>query len=249
VAVAPASSNIGVGASVQLAATVRSGATLLTDRVVGWSSSNEAVAVVSSTGRVTGLKAGAVTITATSEGVSGTALVAVGIASVFVSPTPTSVVAGQTRQLTAVARDASNTAVPGVPFQWSSASNAIATVDGNGLVTGVAPGTVNISAAVGTVSGVASVSVTPAPVANVVVTPSAPNVALGGQVQLTATLTDAAGNVLTGRVVQWSSGNTARATVNSSGLVTATSSTNNKGTVTITATSEGKSGSAIVTVQ
>ena len=249
VAVAPASSNLGVGASVQLAATVRSGATILTDRVVGWSSSNEAVAVVSSTGRVTGLKAGAVTITATSEGVSGTAFVAVGIASVFVSPTPTSVVAGQTRQLTAVARDASNTTVPGVPFQWSSASNAIATVDGNGLVTGVAPGTVNISAAVGSVSGAASVSVTPAPVANVVVTPSAPTVPLGGQVQLTATLTDAAGNVLTGRVVQWSSNNLNRATVNSSGLVTVTTSSSNKGTVTITATSEGKSGSAIVTVQ
>jgi uncharacterized protein YjdB len=248
VAVAPPSSNIGIGASVQLAATVRSGATVLTDRVVGWTSSNDAVAtVVAGTGLVTGRKAGAVTITATSEGVSGTAFVAVGIASVFVSPTPTSVVAGQTRQLTAVARDASNTAVPGVPFQWSSASNAIATVNATGLVTGVAPGTVNISAAVGTVSGSASVSVTPAPVANVVVTPSAPNVAAGSQVQLTATLTDAAGNVLTGRVVQWSSNNLNRATVNSSGLVT--TSLINKGTVTITATSEGKSGSAIVTVQ
>jgi len=248
VSVAPPSRNIGVGVSVQLAATVRSGSTILTDRVVGWSSSNQAVAtVVANTGLVTGVKAGAVTITATSEGVSGTAFVAVGIASVFVSPTPTSVVAGQTRQLTAVARDASNTAVPGVPFQWSSASNAIATVDANGLVTGVAPGTVNISAAVGSVSGAASVSVTPAPVANVAVTPSAPNVPAGQTVQLTATLTDAAGNVLTGRVVQWSSNNTARATVNSSGLVT-TSSTN-KGTVTITATSEGKSGSATVTVQ
>jgi uncharacterized protein YjdB len=247
VTVAPPSSNIGVGAWVQLGATVRSGATILTDRVVGWSSSNEAVAVVSSTGRVTGLKAGAVTIMATSEGVSGTAFVAVGIASVAVSPTPTSVVAGQTRQLSAVARDASNTAVPGVPFQWSSASTGIATVDGNGLVTGVAAGTVNISAAVGTVSGSASVSVTPPPVATVVVTPSAPNVPAGQQIQLTATLRDAAGNVLTGRVVQWSSSNALRATVNTTGLVSTSSV--NKGTVTITATSEGKSGSAIVTVQ
>lgn len=247
VAVAPSSSNIGVGASVQLGATVRSGATILTDRVVGWSSSNEAVATVSSTGRVTGLKAGAVTITATSEGVSGTAFVAVGIASIVVSPTPTSVVARQTRQLTAVARDATNAIVAGVPFQWSSASTAIATVDGNGLVTGVAAGTVAISAAVGTVSGSASVSVTPQPVANVVVAPTTPNVAAGQSVQLTATLTDAAGNVLTGRVIQWSSSNQLRATVNSSGLVT--TSPTNKGTVTITATSEGKSGSATVTVQ
>ena len=251
VTVAPPSSNIGIGASVQLAPTVRSGATILTDRVVGWSSSNDAVAVVSSTGRVTGLKAGAVTITATSEGVSGTAFVAVGIASVIVSPTPTSVVAGQTRQLTAVARDALNVAVAGVPFAWSSASTAIATVNANGLVTGVSQGTVNITAAVGTVSASASVSVTPPPVANVVVTPSAPNVSAGGQVPLTATLTDASGNVLTGRVVQWSSNNTNRATVNpATGASTiVTTFLNNKGTVTITATSEGKSGSAIITVQ
>jgi uncharacterized protein YjdB len=248
VTVAPPSSGIAVGASVQLGATVRSGATILTDRVVGWTSSNEAVAVVSSTGRVTGLKAGAVTITATSEGVSGTAFVAVGIASVVVSPSPTSVGAGQTRQLTAVARDASNATVPGVPFQWSSASTAIATVDANGLVTGVSAGTVNISAAVGTVAGSASVSVTPPPVDVVTVTPSAPNVPAGQTVQLTATLKDANGNVLTGRVVQWSSSNASRATVNSTtGLVTTSSI--NKGTVTITATSEGKSGSAIVTVQ
>jgi uncharacterized protein YjdB len=106
---------------------------------------------------------------------------------------------------------------------------------------------VSISAAVGTVAGSASVSVTPPPVDNVTVTPSAPNVPAGQTVQLTATLKDANGNVLTGRVVQWSTSNALRAIVNSSGLVT-TSSTN-KGTVTITATSEGKSGSAIVTVQ
>lgn len=163
VTVAPASSNIAVGAAVQLAATVRSGATVLADRVVGWSSTNETIAVVSSTGRVTGLKSGVVTITATSEGVSGTAFIAVGISSVVVTPNPTSVVAGQTRQLTAVARDAANATVTGVPFVWSSANTTTATVDANGLVTGRAAGTVNITAAVGTVSGSSAVTVTPKP--------------------------------------------------------------------------------------
>jgi trimeric autotransporter adhesin len=251
VTVAPASSNIAVGAALQLVPTVRSGATVLTDRVVGWTSTNETIAVVSSTGRVTGLKAGVVTITATSEGVSGTAFVAVGISSVVVSPNPTSVVAGQTRQLTAVARDAANATVTGVPFVWSSANTTTATVDGNGLVTGRVAGVVSISAAVGTVSGSSSVTVTPAPVNTVEVTPAAPNVIGGQTVQLTATLKDAAGNVLTGRSTTWLSNNITFAPVNpTTGLVTTSSSVLAKGAkVTITATSEGKSGTSIVTIQ
>jgi uncharacterized protein YjdB len=248
VTVAPPSNNINVGAQLQLSATVRSGTTVLTDRVVGWSSSNEAVAVVSSTGRVTGIKAGAVTITATSEGVSGTAFVAVGIASVVVTGSSGAIIVGQTKQLTATARDAANATVSGVPFTWSSASTAIATVNATGLVTGRGAGTVNNSAAVGTVSGAFSVTVNPPPVDTVTVTPATANVSLGVPAQLTATLKDANGNVLTGRVVTWTSSNQSRASVSSSGLVVATVPLN-KGTVTITATSEGKSGTSLVTVQ
>jgi trimeric autotransporter adhesin len=160
VTVAPPSNSIAVGGAVQLVPTVLSGTTVLTNRVVGWTSSSDAVAVVSSTGRVTGLKAGVVTITATSEGVSGTATIIVGITSVVITPSPTSVAVGQTRQLTAVARDASNTAVPGVTFVWASSNTATATVTASGLVTGQAAGTVNISASIGAVSGSAPVTVT-----------------------------------------------------------------------------------------
>jgi uncharacterized protein YjdB len=245
VTVAPASNNIAVNASVQLGATVRSGSTILTDRVVGWTSSNDAVAVVSSAGRVTGLKAGAVTITATSEGVSGTAFVAVGIASVTVTPNPTSVFIGATRQLTATARDASNATVQGVPFQWSSAAIQTATVDGTGLVTGKALGTVNITAAVGSVTGSSAVTVQLAPVATVTVLPATATIPKGGQVQLTATLKDANGNILTGRTVTWTS-NSSVAGVSSSGLVKGSSTAT--GTATITATSEGKKGTATITV-
>jgi len=243
VTVAPASTNIAVGASVQLSATVRSGTTIV-DRVVGWTSSNNAVAIVSSSGQVTGLKAGTVTITATSEGITGTAFVAVGISSVVVTPNPTSVNVAWTKQLTAVARDASNNIVAGVAFQWSSANPSAATVDATGLVTGVAPATVNISAAVGTVSGASAVTVTLAPVSTVTVAPATSTIAVGQTVPLTATLKDAQGNVLSGRSVTWSSSSNTVATV-VGGLVTAKA----KGTVTITATSEGKSGTATVTVQ
>lgn len=247
VTVAPPSSNIPLNASVQLTATVRAGATILTDRIVGWTSSSDAVAIVSSAGRVTGLKAGTAIITATSEGISGTAFVVVGISSVVVTPNGTTVGIGQTRQLTATARDASNNTVQGVPLVWSSAATEIATVDGAGLVTGKAVGTVSVSAAVGTVSGSSAVTVVRLPVATVKVTPSTATITRGNTVQLTATLKDASGNILTDRTITWTSNNPFVAAVNSSGLVTASSIAT--GTATITATSEGKKDTASITVK
>jgi uncharacterized protein YjdB len=79
VTVAPPSASIAGGQTVQLAATVRDdiGATV-TDRAVAWTSSDETVATVSTTGLVTGRRAGGpVTITATSEERSGTSQVTV----------------------------------------------------------------------------------------------------------------------------------------------------------------------------
>lgn len=83
--------------------------------------------------------------------------------------------------------------------------------------------------------------VIPAPVATVVVTPKTQVVFVGAPLQLSATMRDAQGNVLTGRVVSWSTSDAYAAIVSATGLVTAVG----QGAVTITATSEGKSGSAV----
>ena len=85
---------------------------------------------------------------------------------------------------------------------------------------------------------------TPEPVATVTVTAAQPNVMIGASVQMSASTLDAAGNVLTGRSVTWSSSNGAIATVNTSGSVTGAS----LGDATITATSEGQTGSASIGV-
>jgi alpha-tubulin suppressor-like RCC1 family protein len=75
VAVTPAAPSIAVGASVQLATTLKDVAgTLLTGRVVTWTSSNAAITTVSSKGLLTATGLGVDTITATSEGMSGTAV-------------------------------------------------------------------------------------------------------------------------------------------------------------------------------
>ena len=74
---APATS-VNVGETIQLAATLRDqSGNALNGRTVGWTTSNGSVASVSSTGLVTGVAAGAATITATSEGKAGTAAITV----------------------------------------------------------------------------------------------------------------------------------------------------------------------------
>ncbi len=84
----------------------------------------------------------------------------------------------------------------------------------------------------------------PAPVATVSVTPQTGSLIATAALDLTATVRDAAGNVLSGRLVSWLSGNNAVATVTPYGGVTALA----PGSCVITATAEGKSGSATITV-
>ena len=85
------------------------------------------------------------------------------VASVVVTPASATIAAGATTALTATALDATNQPVPGVPFTWSSADAAVATVSSTGVVTGVSAGTTTISATTSGVSGQSTISVTSAP--------------------------------------------------------------------------------------
>ncbi|PYO44466.1 MAG: hypothetical protein DMD29_00320, partial [Gemmatimonadetes bacterium] len=107
-------------------------------------------------------------------------------------------------------------------------------------------GTLNVNAVFGALSNLASGTTTAstAPVASVTISPASASVVVGAVEQLTTTLKDAAGNVLTGRTVTWASSALGVATVSGSGLVTGLV----VGTATITATSEGQSGTASITV-
>ncbi len=88
----------------------------------------------------------------------------------------------------------------------------------------------------------------PAPVTSVDVTPGAASATVGQTIQLTAIPRDASGAALSGRQLSWSSTNTAVATVDQTGRVSAVGAGTATITATITATSEGKSGAAAVTV-
>src|SRR5436309_12205760 len=250
VTVSPASVSVLQGQTVQLTATPRdANGNPLTGRVITWQSSNSAIASVNGSGLVTGVgPGGPVTITATSEGQSGTASVTVTVApvaAVTVTPSSGTVAIGQTVQLTATPRDATGNPLTGRVTTGQSSNSAIASVNGSGLVSGVASGgPVTITATSEGRSGTSAITVTGVPVASVTVSPASASVPAGQTVQLSATLRDANGNILTGRSVTWSSNNTPVATVTGAGLVTGKVA----GSATITATSEGQSGTSAITV-
>src|SRR5207249_2198048 len=105
-------------------------------------------ATVDQTGLVSGVSSGPVTITATSEGQSGTAAVSVPgmpVASVSVIPATATVQVGDTLQLTTLVEDASGNILTGRTITWSSSSPSVATVSLSGLVTGVAAGSATIT--------------------------------------------------------------------------------------------------------
>ncbi len=161
--VMPDPATVVVGQTVQLTATPRDASgNALSGRVVSWSSSDAVVATVNNTGLVSGVGVGSATITATSEGQSGTTAISVvtgPVASVEVSPGSARVVLGATVQLRAQPRDAGGNPLDGREATWSSSNDAAATVDASGLVTGQTAGSATITATSGGVSGTATIEV------------------------------------------------------------------------------------------
>ncbi len=173
VTLSPTSANLIVGGSATtLTATLRDAANaVLTGRTIAWSSSNSSIATVSPTGIVTPVSAGTATISATSEGRSGSATITVAnpapapVATVSITPsTATLAVGGGSTTLTATLRDASNTVLSGRSVSWGSSNSAVATVSASGVVTPIAAGSATITASSEGRSASASVTVTsPAP--------------------------------------------------------------------------------------
>jgi len=145
VSVAPPSSTIGVGAQVQLAATVQPPSA---PQSVTWSTGDQTIATVDNTGNVTGIGRGTTTITATStvdpSRMGASTITVLGVIGIAVAPTVDSVrVNGTTQFLATVNADGGvSTAAT-----WSSLDPPVATVNpATGLATGVSPGMATIRA-------------------------------------------------------------------------------------------------------
>ena len=232
----PSAAAIEVGDTVTLAAS----STRVGDRIF-WSSSNPAVASVSDSGIVTGTGAGSAVISAEGldSGASDSAALTVTevvARALTVRPLSAAIAADATLLLTATSTD------PADLFTWTSADTDIAVVNGAGLVTGVAPGTVDITAE-GTNSGESdssAITITEPIVHQVRVSPTAASVAAGETVRFGASSTRAGDSFV------WTSEDDAIAAVDATGLVSGIV----PGTVTITVTGtvSGVNNTAVVTV-
>jgi uncharacterized protein YjdB len=165
-------------------------------------------------------------------------------ATIAVTPSPVTVILGQSQALTATMRDATGNVVAGPTVTWASDATSIADVTSTGRVAGVAEGTAVITVTGDGVTTSVPVRVAPVPVASVSVSPTPLSVEEDQWAGLTATVKDQAGNPLTGRGLVWTVNNPAIAEVTASGRVVGVA----PGTAMVTATSEGRSGSVMVTV-
>lgn len=155
--------------------------------------------------------------------------------SIAVTPETPSVQVGKTQQMTATGTysDGSTKTITST-VDWTSSDTSEASVSSTGLVTGVAPGTVTVTAALDDLSGTTSVTVTIANLASIAITPNNASILSDGSQQFTAigTLDDGSTVNITDEVT-WNSSDTSVATINSSGLATAVAT----GTTNITAIS------------
>lgn len=163
VSVTPATATLQVGQTLQLtASTLSSSGATLTGHAVSWSSFDATIATVSATGLATALKPASVTITATSEGKTGTATLTVtpgALATVRLTLRDTVIVMGKTTTATAALLDSAGNAISNVPVTYTSSDTTIAVAGTSGTITGAYEGTVTIRATANGKTGSASLRV------------------------------------------------------------------------------------------
>ncbi len=172
------------------------------------------------------------------------------LVSIAVTPQSASIAPGTAQQFVATGTYTDgSTKVLTASASWISSAPAVATIDGSGGAVAVSAGTAMITAESGSISGSAMLTVTPAALVSLVVTPALPSVSPGETEQFTATGTFADGSTqdLT-RTVDWSSSNTAVATIGTTGTTSGLAQTLIAGTSTISAISAGVTGSTVLTV-
>jgi uncharacterized protein YjdB len=175
------------------------------------------------------------------------------ITGILINPADPTVPVGTTIQFNAVGyfNDESNRDISS-QVAWSSSNPTVATIDANGLAKAISTGTTKIQATsgipptiVGGSVGSTTLTVGPANLSSLSVSPSNPSLPAGVTQQLTAMAiyNDGTSYDLTGQVT-WSSSDPSVATINSSGLATAIT----PGTTTLSIVFGGVAGSTTFTV-
>lgn len=254
VQVTPTNTNLPVQATTQFTATAvfTDNSTRNVTTLATWSSSNSAIAVVANSGptigRATALAEGTSTITATYQGSSGTSLltVAASVQSIAVTPANPTTVLGLPVAFVATAILSNNaTLVVTDNASWVSSDDTVATVTAAGIAAPVKAGSATITATYLGKSGTSTLTVSPATLSSLAITPNPISLAKGASQQLTATGTysDTTTRDLTGVATWLSSAATVAAVSNangSRGLLTAVGS----GSSSVTAAFQGVTSAA-----
>lgn len=208
------------------------------NKKISYSSNNTSIATVTTEGVVIAVAVGTTTVSANADGKSGTASVVVTpeqAVSVTLTPATITLRRGNTRQLTAVAKNAQQVIITGRTFRWASSNSSIVSVDQNGNVTALSTGNAVVSAEADQQTGSASITVTEVPIGSCSLSPASQKITVSASTQPTLVLRDTASNVIPsiGRQISWTSDNQVAASVTQTGLVTALKA----GTARITAAS------------
>ena len=259
VTVSPSSTQeLMIGETVTFTATARTaGGTVRGDVSISWASSDTGVVTITSAGVATAVSAGSAMVRATADGISSSPVTVnvveapppePVVATVTVSPAQAMVEVGETQQFEAKALTSDGMEIPDVELTWSSSDEMVATVDENGLATGVSAGEAMITATADSISGTATLTVTEPPsdpvVGTVTVSPSESTIEEGDTKQYEATATTSDGMEIPDAEFMWASSDEMVATVDADGLATGVGA----GEAMITATADGISGTATLTV-
>ena len=251
IAIAPQTASIPIGAGRQFHAIghFTDGSMQDVTSTVTWRSSNAASLAVTNAGMATGRVAGAAQITATSGSVTSTASVNVTTAtlvSLAVDTVQPFMPIGYAQQFNAVGTYSDGTQlVLTNQVTWTSSAPAIASVGSSGMVSSLAPGPVEIAAAMGSFSSSSSLLVSGVSLQSIAIAPAAISMAKGTILQLQAigTYSDNTTINLT-NLVSWSSSAGSVAMVGNVGRIVGSQ----PGSATISATFAGLAASAPVAV-
>ncbi|MBI3595614.1 MAG: Ig-like domain-containing protein [Nitrospirae bacterium] len=161
-----------------------------------------------------------------------------------IKPLGSSLFVGDSRPLSIQARDENNQERTDVAITWASENPNIITVNPQGTVTAIAPGTATVTAFSQGISASIEIDVQNLPVVKLEIQPSAVSLSMGDTQQLQAIATDPMNRQMTGPPVTWISKSPAIAAVDKNGLVKAES----PGTATIVVTVKNKTAVVQVTV-
>jgi trimeric autotransporter adhesin len=251
IAITPANSQVFLGTLNQFTATGTFSDQSTKDITgsVTWSSSNPSAASINGGGLVTALALGSLTISATSNSITGSTSVTVQsstLTSITIVPANGSIAFSTTEQFHALG-NYSDGSVQNLTRQvtWASSNTAVVQIVSGGMSRGLTPGTTTISATLGTVTGSTPFTVTNATIVSITVSPASQTIAVGTTLDFSALgrFSDGTFQDITSDAT-WSSDNTAVATVDVNAIATAVS----PGTANIIATFNGVTGSAPLTV-